>query len=375
MTDVDELAHLARVGERVGDAPGFIAHDLNRWEQLFGDPQEVLGDLPAHIRAPLAVCRTPRPGGAFAADIVQLSAYLNIDPTRLARFYRLLEATEALVGAAAAQSTSGLLAAARDDADEEFTAVELPPLGGASAAGVLPEWLARVTEQFWAGTEPRAFFPRDLELQILLAHPIAVLELADLRVSAVRPYLGAEASSELSNAADRRLHACLLAYGGIGIIFVDANDSRAERRINLAHEMGHFLVDYQSQRKRLAAYDPNLLDVMDGMRSVADTEALGALIADVPLGVQTHLLERDSAGGYRARSTVHAEDRAEQIAWELLAPRALILTQAADGHAGGFEALLEVNYGFPAGVAKTYGQFLARLASPRGDDWLDGLAR
>lgn len=373
MTDLDE--HLARVGEGLVHVPGFVAHDLNRWAQLFGDPQEVLGDHPAHALAALAVCRSPRPAQAFAADIIELSSYVGIQVTRLARFFRMLDAAEVFAGAAPTQTAVGLLAAARDAADEELTAVELPPGGAVVMSGALPGWLAAVSEQFWAGAEPSAAFPRDLEMQILLAHPVAVVELTDLRISAVRPYLGAEASAQLAGVPDLPLHACLLAYGGIGIIFVDANDSLAERRVNLAHEMGHFLADYQAQRKRLAAYDPDLLSVMDGFRAPADAEALAALIADLPLGVQTHLLERDRAGGYRARSTIHAEDQAEQVAWELLAPRALVLDQVPDRHPGRFEAVLQNDYGFPVGVAGAYGRFLARLSGPRGDDWLDALDR
>lgn len=373
MTDHDDRTLLGRVEDRLAAEPGFIAHYLAHWEKMFGGSAPVVAGLDADKALSLALCRTPRRGELFASDVRDVAAFVGADGLELARLFRTLDAVDALGGSAAAPA--GLLAAARDVADGEATAVQPPPRGAATAAGALPRWLEAVTERFWAGSMPARQYPRDLELQILLAHPVTVIELADLRVTLIRPFLGVEAKNELAQLPDRPLHACLLALAGIGVVFVNADDTLDERRVNLAHEMSHFLADYQAPRERLAAHSPELLDVMDGLRPPDPDEELGALIANVPIGVQTHLLERDRAGGYRSRSAIGAEDRAEQVAWELLAPRDEVLTRATDYSPGTLAMLLRTDFGLPNPVASAYGQFLASVAGPQGDGWLDGLGR
>ena len=366
MSDTTNETLLDQLRARLEIEPGFVSHDLARWQRLLGEPDPFTG---GGARQRLTLCRSPRRGADFAADIGAVAAHAGIDVAALARFYRLLDAEEALV-ATTLPAASGLLAAARDVAEEEATRVEIPETGAAIADGALPGWLATVVDRFWRPRPPVAF-PRDLELHMLLNLPLAIIELRDLTVDDVRAHLGAEASRLLAKLPNRRVHACLLAYAGVGIIFVDATDEPAERRLNLAHEAAHFLLDYLVVRERLAAHDPGLLDVMDGLRPPTPREELGALLADVPLGVQTHLLERGADGGHVARSTSAVEDRAEMVAWELLAPRADVLAATAKRDATVLTAVLEHHFGLPGGAADTYAAFLARLAAPRGDSWLD----
>ena len=367
MSDTTPDGVLDRLGARLELEPGFVSHDLARWQSRTGQPDPFTSDPNARRR--LALCRSPRRGADFAADIAAVASHAELAVEDLARFYRRLDAEHALM-AATPSAASGLLAAARDVAEEEATRVELPATGAAIAAGALPGWLATVVDRFWRAQPPRDA-PRDLELHLLLNLPVAVVERAKLSVDDVRAHLGADASQLLASLPNRRVRACLLAYAGVGIIFVDADDDPAERRLNLAHEAAHFLLDYLLPRERLAAHDPGLLEVMDGLRSPTRHEELGALLADVPLGVQTHLLERDAAGGHVARSTSAVEDRAEIVAWELLAPRTDVLAATPERDPAALATVLQQRFGLPRGIAAAYATFLARLAAPPGDSWLN----
>jgi hypothetical protein len=366
MSETADDRVLERLRARLENEAGFVSHDLVRWRTLIGDPAPLTSASQAWQR--LALCRSPRRGADFEADVGAVAVHAGINVAELARFYRLLDAQEALV--ASSSAASSMLAAARDVADEETTRVDVPATGAAIAGGALPGWLSTIVDQFW-GSQPLDGFPLDVELHILLNLPLAIIEVADLTVDDMRAHLGPAATGLLAKLPNRRVHACLLAYAGVGIVFVDATDDPAERRLNLAHEAAHFLLDYLRIRDRLAAHDPALLEVMDGLRPPTPEEELGALLGDVPLGVQTHLLERGATGGHVARSTSAVEDRAEMVAWELLAPRAAVLATATQRDAASLTSVLVHHFGLPSGVAAAYGAFLARLAAPRGDSWLN----
>ena len=193
------------------------------------------------------------------------------------------------------------------------------------------------------------------------------------RVADVHAWLNELNIEGLPQIDDRPLRACLVAYGGVGVIFVDVTDSVAERRLSLAHEISHFLLDYLLVRERIATYDTGLLAVLDGIRQPTGQEQLQALIANVPLKVHTHLFERGPEGGFHSRDAMAAENRAEQVAWELLAPRDEVMQRVSSSSRSPIEVLRD-EFGLPAAAAIRYGAFLARLmeADPV-DRWLDDL--
>jgi Zn-dependent peptidase ImmA (M78 family) len=99
------------------------------------------------------------------------------------------------------------------------------------------------------------------------------------------------------------------------VVFFDGTLDAAERRFTLAHELGHFLLDYDEPRRRVLRDAPELLEVIDGVRAPSPADRAQALLARVPIGVHTHLLEDE--GNSRPD---HAEDQASRFALELLAP-------------------------------------------------------
>lgn len=71
------------------------------------------------------------------------------------------------------------------------------------------------------------------------------------------------------------------------------------------------------------------------------------------------------------RQTDAVEDRAELVAWELLAPRADVLSHIAHHASANLSDLLVHRYGLPTEVASKYGAFLSRLTGRTGENWLD----
>src|SRR5262249_43024796 len=150
--------------------------------------------------------------------------------------------------------------------------------------------------------------------------------------------------------SSRRLHAFLMALGGVGLILVDARDDAAQRRVSLAHEAGHFIVEYLLPRRVVEHSRPDLLDVVDGVRPPTASERLSAILGDVPIGVHTHLLDNAAPTDRIDR----AEWKARRVALELLAPKAVVLgrlrTDRLRGHSA-VRAVLVDDFGLPDALA------------------------
>jgi len=339
-----------------------------------GPPEPQPKQAPAHAssgwgEAPLGLCRLPR-REHYAHDLTAIATRVGVSEEYLANFLRTADAVTALGSRGSSQASSpgshGLMAAARDHA-EEYT--EFEEIAGDAAA--LPGWLGQGVDRFWGENVGPEAFPRDLYLPILINLPIAIIEIDGLTVGNLDQWLQLHQLPTLAAVANRPLRGCLAAYAGVGILFVDRSDDPDQRRVTLAHEVGHFIVDYLLPREGGARRRPDLLAVLDGERVATDAERFDALLADVPVGFHTHLLERDAHGGHLSSATAQVEDRAERLALELLAPMQSVLQETAT--AADSQAVLRERFGLPAGVATRYANHIARLRPRRPRSLLDAI--
>lgn len=240
----------------------------------------------------------------------------------------------------------------------------------------VPFWAAELAARFWeeaGGAEP---FPRRLSGAIRRALPLSVVYLGGLSIRRVAAWLQEAGVAWPLRVADRPLRACLVARGGSGVAFVDADDPEDERRFSLAHELAHFLRHYRQPRRlacrRLGAH---MAEVFDGERPPTTAERCHALLAGVPLGHHVHLMGRGPGGG--AAAVAAAEREADLLAYELLAPAGDILARLREaGGASDRAALVRALpqlFGLPAGPAEAYAALL--LPAPREDPLLARLRR
>ena len=244
--------------------------------------------------------------------------------------------------------------------------------------------MARLVDEFWEAVlyGPQSF-PRDLAYAASIALPVVTKELPGLSLSGVNGWLVARGIAESIEGLDRPLRGCLLAYGGHGFLLVDKDDSVDEKRFTTAHELAHFLLDYREPRRRaVEALGDGIVPVLDSVRPPTSTERLHAILSTVPLGLHVALMERTSVGGYTARATLDAEDRADRLALELLAPSADALN-AISALAGSREVghterqqqaaqLLGSRYGLPEEQAQAYAKWLLKDTERKSGirDWL-----
>jgi IrrE N-terminal-like domain len=309
--DSSEDTTLAAVAARLDRDPDFLAAWLAAAPDRGDGLVHRLG-LDDRGRALLALCRPPRQN-RFVADVAAIAGHLRVDAGQLAAGLRESAALTGLAtagGAAAADldERPGMLAAAHDQADEQV--------------GVEPAVPARLRERaaaFWAGAPETTRQERDVEAAIAWSAPLAVVALPYLDARGARHWL-AEHGVQLGNGdVGRPLRGLLMAARGVGVVFLDGTLPHAERRFTVAHELGHFLLDYLEARERVLREAPSLLEVVDGWRSPTPTERAQAVLARVPIGLHAHLLERDVRGG-AAVDIEAVEDAASQFALEVLAP-------------------------------------------------------
>jgi|SRR5262245_25477698 len=226
-----------------------------------------------------------------------------------------------------------------------------------------------LAEEFWARVGGPPPFPRDLEPVALISEGIAVATLRRLSPATAAGWLGRRSLDFPLRPERRPLDGLIVAYRGAVILFLNKSLSEEERRVVLAHEFGHFLADYDRPRRRaVARLGPDVVAVLDGERPATTAEDLAAVLAGVPLSLHVHYLERGFDPN-RLAATDRVERRANELACELLAPRAVVLARCAElglpHQPGRWEELLRKGFGFPPRWARAYASFLLRLTRPR----------
>ncbi len=242
-------------------------------------------------------------------------------------------------------------------------------------------WLGPLVEQFWTAAGGEEPFPRSLESALTWALPAGVFRLAGLRTERVNRWLARNDFPVRLPGPNQPLHGCLLAYAGVGTIFVDAEDSPAQQRFSLAHEAAHFMLNYLRPRQQaVSRLGRGILEVLDGLRPPTLEERIDGLLAGLTVGVHTHLCLKNVREESRALIT-GAEQCADRLALELLAPASEVWNRVGRGvqtleFADAIELTTEVlveHFGLPAdGVAGPYARFLVRCwrGGPSVREWL-----
>jgi IrrE N-terminal-like domain len=227
-------------------------------------------------------------------------------------------------------------------------------------------WVQELAAAFWKEVGKLEPFPRTLSRAIHQTLPLRVRYLPGLRLAEVRDRLQRDGISLPDDAVDRLLRACLTARYGHGFIFIDQNDPEDEQRFSLAHELAHFLRDYWQPRHRAChRLGEHVLEVFDGKRPPTTAERINALLAHVPIGFHVHLLERDGQDRLVDRAVARAEDEADLLAYELLAPAAAVsATMVAQEEHAVLVRVLQEKYRLPAAQARAYSQHLLPRERP-----------
>jgi hypothetical protein len=164
-------------------------------------------------------------------------------------------------------------------------------------------------------------------------------------------------------------------------VIVDGNDPEDERRVSLAHEVGHFLLDYLHPREvALKVLGDAIREVLDGVRAPTLEERLTGVLRGVELGVYAHLMGRSATGEASRLEILKAEDRADGFALELLAPRQAVferlqsrrIPRRKGAALRAVTSLLVEEFGLPRGTGERYGRSIitSRTMARSFREWL-----
>lgn len=235
----------------------------------------------------------------------------------------------------------------------------------------------RAVELFWERCGNIEPFPRNLIVSTEMALPVKVVLLTPLQLHRIENWLARRGSQFRFNCRSRDVQGCLVAFGGRGFIFLDSSDDNNQRRFTLAHEIGHFLVDYWLPRQEaLKRFGVDIVQVLDGHRPPTHSERLKSLLNKISIGVHTDLMERSP--GQVADAVWKVEDNVDRVALELLAPTKEVLPHL-NKITGPFEDRLSQatqmlcdQFGLPLNIAEAYSVTLLHL-SGKNLSWVERL--
>jgi len=213
-------------------------------------------------------------------------------------------------------------------------------------------------------------FPRDLVVEASAALPVTRVLLQQLTSAHVAHWCASRGIPTNPSGPDRVLHGAIVARFGNAVIFIDANDDVAEQLYSFGHELAHFIIeDLMTRARALRVLGEGIRPVLDGMRPATPEERISSVLTRVSLDTRTHLMARTSAGRVCTWAVDDAERMADDLALELLAPRARVrsLLRGVDAPLAAIE--VQRGFGLPASVAAVLVEALN--PKPRSPSTLD----
>jgi hypothetical protein len=124
-----------------------------------------------------------------------------------------------------------------------------------------------------------------------------------------------------------------------------------------------------------------ILEVLDGTREPTTDERLRGVLSGIKIGAYSHLMARGKSGYAEDLAIIDAEDAADQLALEILAPRSEVLKRlkrrrlrprSSEAAASAIN-LLQDAFGLPSAVAERYAWMLIyeQRAGRTFRDWLE----
>lgn len=232
--------------------------------------------------------------------------------------------------------------------------------------------ISSIAKEFWRQVGLESTPPYDIQGAVNLILPVDIICLSELSITKIDLWLKNRGISISVGVGDRALHGFILAFKGSGFIFIDGTDTEDERRYTIAHEASHFILDYKRPRDRAVdKLGTRILEVLDGQREATTKERIDGILSSISIRPFTHLLEKSGDGSFISSEVFDAENDADSLALELLAPASKIIQETRtksgkipfDEFKDKCSQLLVDKYGIPVSISNDYATGLAYSAT------------
>ena len=188
--------------------------------------------------------------------------------------------------------------------------------------------ISSIAKEFWRQVGFESQPPYDIQGAVNLILPVDIICLSELSIRKIDLWLKSRGISIPIEIGDRALHGFILAFKGSGFIFINGTDHEDERRYTIAHEVSHFILDYKIPRDKAAEkLGAGILEVLDGQREATTAERIDGILSSISVRPFTHLLEKSGDGSFISSDVFDAENDADSLALELLAPASVVIRE------------------------------------------------
>lgn len=241
--------------------------------------------------------------------------------------------------------------------------------------------IERIAREFWSTTDEKYRVNFDIAGAVEHLPAIDVIHIDRLSPGKVEDWLKDMSIEIQFGVNDRNLHGILFIRNEHACMFLDKADSETQQRFTIAHEMSHYLLDYQLPKERaMLELGTGIKEVLNGNVKATEYQLVLSLIKGVDIEPYTVLIEKKGQGSFSSWTNYNAENEADYLALELLAPRARVISDTISStkrltysqfNRKSLE-LLTCKYGIPSDIAKQYASQLA-YAVTKGPSFLDKL--
>lgn len=246
--------------------------------------------------------------------------------------------------------------------------------------------IQQLASEFWSRAAIEPNYPIDniiLEQAILLSCPLSIVKINKLNFYAIFSWLNQNGFTSASNHFDVNcsLFGLLFVNKGKGFIFIDGSVSSQEQLFTLAHEVSHYILDYEQHKLQLVrTLGDDGIEILNSSREPYHHEYFKGIISGVDVKPYIHLIEKETSDTWEKMGIGKVENSADLFAMELLAPIKFVLKEINSLKISlkypdiiqNLPVILERKYGFPVYLASRYAKFVA-YGLTGGESFLDRL--
>jgi IrrE N-terminal-like domain len=241
--------------------------------------------------------------------------------------------------------------------------------------------IERIAREFWSTADQVHRLNFDILSAVNASLIIDLIPVQQLSLGNIETWLAARTITIDLHVNDRSLHGALLIKDGSVFMFVDATGDEVQQRFTIAHEVSHFLLDYQLPKERaILALGKEIEDVLNGTSAPTTAQLVLSVIKGINIDPYTFLIEKTGNGSFISWSNFNSENEADYLALELLAPRIMVINDTVSSakrltysqFTRKSHEILMKKYRIPSEVAHQYATELAYSVT-NGPSFLDKL--